>query len=169
MLQLHTESEIKSIYRQAKNKPEFPKIYAQLNACPVDYICKILGIKPVRQNRFDKDIDEAVKTAEKLAKRMELYKQGKSDREIATIEGGKIVTIQQWRHKRDLDVNKPYVIANMGQEVNLKGISKHEQGHQAKMTLYLNGYDDSRIARLLCCTRNNIRMWRIKNNLDNNR
>lgn len=99
--------------------------------------------KPPEKTKSRKDID-----------RMELYKQGLSDYEIASIVGVSQSTICNWRKKRNLPSNKTL---------------RDNEGHKEKLELYNKGYKDEEIADKLNLTLQAIRDWRKKYKLDKNK
>ncbi len=86
------------------------------------------------------------------AKRLELYKFGMSDRDIAERVGSTRVAIFVWRRRRGLPAHK-----------NRSRISRREQAE--RMSLYKMGWSDHRIARARGTKKNAIFCWRRRNGL----
>lgn len=132
---------------------------------------ELLGILKHDNDLVDKDIDkiadkilevECKKAKEysltkvKKNERMELYRKGLNDVEIAEFQGVTQSTICQWRTRKKLP----------------KNISKEQiEMENKKMELYKQGLSDVEIAEKLYLSRTAIRDWRLKYNLnnDNNR
>jgi len=87
-------------------------------------------------------------------KRLELYKQGLSDGEIAKKLGISQSTIADWRKARGL---KP----------NIPPITK-KTTHKQKLELYNMGFTDTEIAKILNLNPSYVSAWRRKNNLKPN-
>lgn len=80
-------------------------------------------------------------------KAMELYKQGKNDREIGAALGVNAKVVCKWRSKLGLSSN--YMVCSTDEN---------------KMTeLYMAGYTDLEIAQKLGCTETRITNWRNRN------
>lgn len=89
------------------------------------------GSSPARQHQQKRSVH--VMSNHKLApeeeeKRMRLYQQGLSDREIAKAVGKSYLTIQKWRHRRKLPPNiKPHGKGTNNQSVSMETVLSPEQ------------------------------------------
>lgn len=93
---------------------------------------------------------------EENRKRLELYHQGLTDREIADKLFYSPGAIAQWRWKLNLPPhNNP-----------VKKLTKEQ--HEKRMKLYNLGYGDKRIAKICKVTKSAIAQWRYKNGLKSN-
>ena len=86
-------------------------------------------------------------------RRLEMHRQGKTDREIAETCRVNIKTIAGWRKKHGLEPNSPL---------------PERYTHDNRMELYQQGFSDSKIARRVGLSAKAIKSWRTANNLPAN-
>lgn len=90
-------------------------------------------------------------------RRLNLYKKGYTDRQIANELHYSACTIFQWRQKRGLKANNPPI----------KRLTNDDQ--KFRMDLYNKGFGDLKIASICGVTKSAITQWRWKNNLISNK
>lgn len=108
---------------------------------------------------------------EQEQQRLELYKQGLKDKEIANLVGVKTVSIQSWRTKRKLKPNgkKGFQKGNQygRNSTGRPKLSKEE--HELRMKYYMEGLNDRQIGELVFQHTSTIQGWRKANNLKPNK
>ena len=160
MLALHSESEIRTLYRQSLSKQKIIGVLAELNDCPREHIKQILGLshrpptikplpievaKPKKITRkyvgdkFDKEI-------------IELYHKGMADKQMAKVINCSAPHIGKRRKVLGLPTRKtPFIRVQ----------SEYEKGiHQMRMALYRQGKTDVEIGQLMDCHSSRIQAWR---------
>ncbi|MFW5794906.1 MAG: terminase gpP N-terminus-related DNA-binding protein [Bacillota bacterium] len=88
-------------------------------------------------------------------KRLELYKKGLSDREIAEKVGLSKAGIASWRYRNKLPANKKYKLS--------------EKEKKKRFKLYNEGLTDKELSKKLDLTVKGVINWRNKNNLEPNK
>ena len=107
------------------------------------------------------------KLSEKEEKeRMDIYKQGLSDVQIANILSLTKTTILRWGRSRGLQRNYQEVFQPGNQFGKLGVLPKEE--HELRMSLYNKGLVDEKVANLCYVSRDAIYQWRRKYNLPAN-
>jgi len=124
------------------------------------------GTISIWRNRFRLDVNDMAKDGVSLPAGMlnnrknrekyELYKQGKTDKQIAETLGLNKKTICNWRKRNNLEVNRSKRKGNIG--INWKK-------HNEKMKLWNEGLTDGEIAKKLNISKGRVRQWRYKHQL----
>lgn len=105
-------------------------------------------------------------TEKEEKQRMELYKQGLSDGQIANILGLTKAPIQRWRTSRRLPRNyKPRF--QQGNQFGKLGVLPKEE-HELRMRLYNKGLIDKKVAKVCNVSKDAISQWRRIHNLPAN-
>lgn len=105
-------------------------------------------------------------TEKEEKERMELYKQGLSDGQIAKILNLTKAPIQRWRTSRGLPRNyKPRF--QPGNKFGRLGVLPKEE-HELRMRLYNKGLIDKKVAKVCHVSKDAISQWRRTHNLHAN-
>lgn len=105
-------------------------------------------------------------TEKEEKERMELYKQGLSDGQMANILGLTKAPIQRWRTSRGLQRNyKPRF--QPGNQFGSLGVLPKEE-HELRMRLYNKGLIDKNVAKVCHVSKDAISQWRRTHNLPAN-
>lgn len=139
-----TEQEIRTSYRDAKNKSSQIGIIASCNACDPDEIRVILGL-----------IDPEQSARSRTDQIIELYNQGKTDVEIAEILSTERSAVYYIRTKHKL-------------QANVK-ITEETEDDRTIMKLYKKGWCDSQIGMAVNRLERGICYWRKQRGLKSNR
>ena len=105
-------------------------------------------------------------TEKEEKQRMDLYKQGLSDGQIANIIGLTKAPIQRWRTSRGLPRNYKPRFQQRNQFGKLGVLPKEE--HELRMRLYNKGLIDKKVAKVCHVSKDAISQWRRTHNLPAN-
>ena len=97
-----TDEEIRTSYRDSRDKVKQVAVLAQLNCCNKDIICDIIGIHVLQDVKMTEARLREDRLNQRNARFLALYNEGFVDVDIAKYAGVKISVVSHWRSNNNI-------------------------------------------------------------------